>query len=40
MNCKYCEYYKSTYPDKGYCKLWDEYVKESDNCEEWSAIWV
>ena len=35
MTCKDCNQFKPTYPGKGYCKLWDDYVKENDSCEEW-----
>ena len=28
MTCKECKYYKETYPNKGYCRMWDEYMKE------------
>lgn len=34
MTCEGCKYYKETCPGKGYCKLWDDYVKENDSCEE------
>ncbi len=34
MNCKDCIYFKETFKGKGYCKLWQDYVKADDNCEE------
>ena len=33
MSCQDCKNYKETYPSKGYCKLWDVYVKFDDECE-------
>lgn len=38
MTCKDCNQFKPTYPGKGYCKLWDDYVKENDSCEEGEEI--
>ena len=35
MTCKECKYYKETYPNKGYCRLWREYMKEYESCEDW-----
>lgn len=35
MNCESCKYYKETHMDKGYCKLWEEFVKAFDSCEAW-----
>ncbi len=34
MNCENCKYYKETYPNKGYCKLWEEYVNGMGTCED------
>lgn len=33
--CKTCEWFKSTYPNQGYCKLWDEYMGANDSCDDW-----
>jgi len=39
MTCKECKYYKETYPNKGYCRLWKEYMKEYETCEDWEEEW-
>ena len=32
--CEECRYYRETYPNKGYCKMWDYYVNKTDTCED------
>ena len=34
--CKDCIHYddSQSYPDTGYCHLYDGYVKEDDNCDD------
>jgi hypothetical protein len=35
--CKDCCHYddSQSYPDAGYCHLYDTYTKADDNCEDW-----
>lgn len=37
--CKDCVHYddSQSYPDTGYCHLWDDYMKDDDNCEHWEG---
>jgi hypothetical protein len=37
MNCKDCKFFKLKYKNtgRGYCRLWKEYMKEYESCEDW-----
>ncbi len=32
--CKDCKYFKGTNQYTGYCKMWDDFVRTDDRCEE------
>lgn len=36
IKCKNCNNYNQddTYPENGYCQLWEIYVKEIDSCDD------
>ena len=33
--CKGCDNYCETFPGHGYCRLWDMYVKQDDDCDDY-----